>query len=121
MLAVPGELPPDPQRYSFEYKWDGVRALCFWDGHRLRLLSRNQLDITHRYPELLALGKALGSQAAVLDGEILALDDSGRPSFARLQRRMHIEDAGRVERLTREVPVWYVLFDVLYAGAVLHD
>src|SRR5690349_19572443 len=84
MLAVPGELPRDPEVYAFEYKWDGMRALTFWDGRKLIIHSRNGLDITRRYPELLDLGAALGKHPAILDGEIVALDENGRPSFPRL-------------------------------------
>src|SRR5579884_3255472 len=117
MLAVLSQrLPADESNWSFEYKWDGVRALCYWDGRRMLLHSRNLLDITRRYPELHELGSALGKAGVILDGEILALDDDGRPSFPRLQRRMHAEGAEHIGRLTREVPVWYVLFDVLYAN-----
>jgi bifunctional non-homologous end joining protein LigD len=115
MLAVLGELPPNPNDYAFEYKWDGVRALAFWNGTRLTLHSRNQLDITRRYPELMELGDALGTKPTVLDGEIVALDENGRPSFPRLQHRMHAEGADRIQRLSHEVPAWYVLFDVLWA------
>src|SRR5438105_15952674 len=90
MLALLSDLPCDEDSYSFEYKWDGVRAIAFWDGSRLRLQSRNLLDITHSYPELAALGRALGRRRAILDGEIVALDENGLPSFALLQNRMHV-------------------------------
>ena len=115
MLAVLSQVPPDPQDWAFEFKWDGVRALGYWDGRELRLESRNQLDITRRYPELAALGPALGRKPAIIDGEILALDADGRPSFSRLQQRMHAEGADNIRRLMDRVPVWYVLFDVLWA------
>jgi bifunctional non-homologous end joining protein LigD len=118
MLAMLGELPTDVDQWSFEYKWDGVRAISFWDGARLTLHSRNQLDITRRYPELHALGKALPGRGTILDGEILALDDTGKPSFALLQRRMHAEGAENIARLVKEVPIWYVLFDVLWANGM---
>jgi bifunctional non-homologous end joining protein LigD len=116
MLATLGEMPREPDEFSFEYKWDGVRALCFLDERNgsLRLLSRNQLDITMRYPELSALSDALAGHRVILDGEIVALDDAGRPSFARLQRRMHVANPGVVRSLMRTVPIWYVLFDLLY-------
>jgi bifunctional non-homologous end joining protein LigD len=116
MLAtLAADLPSDPARYSFEYKWDGVRGLCFWDGTRLRLRSRNLLDITPNYPELHALGPALGKhRQAILDGEIVALNASGLPSFQRLQHRMHV--AHPSQTLVKEYPVVYMLFDVLYAG-----
>jgi bifunctional non-homologous end joining protein LigD len=115
MLAVlSAELPGDLEDWGFEYKWDGVRALCYWDGRTLRLESRNQLDITHRYPELHILADALGSRSAVLDGEIVALDEADRPSFPLLQNRMHVNDPVAIRRLVDEVPVRYLVFDLLY-------
>src|SRR4051812_31866746 len=66
MLAVLGTLPPDPQKYAFEFKWDGVRAMCHCDagarrgGSQLRLFARSGIDITSRYPELHALADAIG-------------------------------------------------------------
>ena len=116
MLAVLSELPHDPQNWSFEYKWDGVRAICSWNGRSLTLQSRNQLDITRRYPELQELREALPRAETILDGEILALDETGRPSFARLQHRMHAEGTQNIARLTKEVPIWYALFDVLWSA-----
>ena len=114
MLATSApELPPDLLRYNFEWKWDGVRALCHWNG-KLRLDSRNLLDITASYPEIHALGVALDAKSAILDGEIVALDENGKPSFARLQRRMHVQDAARAKELSRIEPAWYVLFDILH-------
>ena len=115
MLAVLSqELPANLDDYGFEYKWDGVRALCYWDGRTLRFESRNQLDITRRYPELHVLGEALGSRPAVLDGEIVALDESDRPSFPLLQNRMHVNDPASIRRLVEEVPVRYLVFDLLH-------
>lgn len=115
MLATLANGIPIPEDdYMFEYKWDGIRAICYYDGRRLQLRSRNNLEITQRYPELHALGHALGPQSAVLDGEIIAMDELDRPSFTRLQRRMHVNDARMVRRLMKEVPAFYVLFDVLY-------
>ena len=115
MLAtLAADLPKDLDNYGFEYKWDGVRALCYWDGHHLRFESRNRLDITHRYPELHVLGDALGSRPAVLDGEIVALDEAGKPSFPLLQNRMHVNSRRDIERLTHEIPVRYLVFDLLH-------
>ncbi|WP_428938909.1 non-homologous end-joining DNA ligase [Fontivita pretiosa] len=114
MLATPARcLPGDSHRYSFEFKWDGVRAMVYWDRRDLRIQSRNQLDITRRYPELHALAEALGSHAAILDGEIVAMDENDRPSFGLLQRRMHAESAA-IARLVPQVPVYLVLFDLLW-------
>lgn len=115
MLATRADkLPDETGRWAYEFKWDGVRAVCYVDGGRARFLSRNDRDITVSYPELRALGEALGSRRAVLDGEIVALDDANRPSFAALQERMHVTDPGRARRLSTRTPVAYLLFDVLY-------
>jgi bifunctional non-homologous end joining protein LigD len=115
MLAVLApSLPPDEENYGYEFKWDGIRALCYWDGRRLRLESRNRLEMTHRYPELHVLGDALGSRTAILDGEIVALDDNDRPSFPLLQQRMHVNDARDIERLGHDVPIRYLVFDLIY-------
>jgi bifunctional non-homologous end joining protein LigD len=114
MLARLGSLPRDEQNWGFEVKWDGVRAIAYVEPGRLRLESRNGNDITARYPEVSGLKEALGARAAVLDGEIVAFDDEGRPSFERLQQRMHVASDARVRRLAASSPVVYVLFDLLY-------
>src|SRR5207248_2661156 len=115
MLAVLSKaLPLKPHDYAFEYKWDGVRAIFRWDGNELSLQSRNQLDITNRYPEIWPLAESFGSRPVILDGEVIALDEAERPSFARLQRRMHVQDMTAVRRLMGEVPVFFVVFDVLW-------
>jgi bifunctional non-homologous end joining protein LigD len=114
MLAVAGPLPERSDgRYATEMKWDGVRAVAYWNGHELRLLSRNDNDITSGYPELAALGARLGALPAILDGEIVAYDSAGKPSFGALQARMHVRGA-KVPQLALEVPVTYLLFDIMH-------
>lgn len=95
-----------------EMKWDGVRALAFWDGERMLLRARSGTDITERYPELTA-DPGLGRAACILDGEIVALDERGRPSFPLLQSRMHLAKAAEIRREVERVPVHLHLFDVL--------
>ncbi len=116
MLAIlAAHLPHDGGNWAFEYKWDGVRAITYHDRGTSHIESRNLLDITRRYPELTGLRDALGKRrAAVLDGEIVALDHQHRPSFPLLQRRMHVNEPGQIARLVKEVPIAYVLFDLLY-------
>ncbi|MBA2515654.1 MAG: hypothetical protein H0V26_15220, partial [Solirubrobacterales bacterium] len=114
MLARAGVLPEVEGKWAFEIKWDGVRAMGYAQGGRLRLASRNGNDITPRYPELRPLGRALGVHEAVLDGEVVAFDGEGRPSFQRLQGRMHLGSERAVKRKSVEEPVVYVLFDLLY-------
>jgi bifunctional non-homologous end joining protein LigD len=113
MFAVLADLPDDPSRYAFEFKWDGMRILALWDGRNLKLLSRNGLDNTSVYPELQALTDALGDRPCVLDGEICVLDENDSPSFALLQQRMKADRATALRR-SKTMPVQYFLFDVLY-------
>jgi bifunctional non-homologous end joining protein LigD len=117
MLAKPGELPPahEDDRWGYEVKWDGVRALLWSDWGHVRIQSRTQREITDRYPEVRAIGRALGAHELLLDGELVAFDDQGRPSFERLQRRMHVGSDAAVRRVARSTPVTYVIFDVLHA------
>jgi bifunctional non-homologous end joining protein LigD len=115
MMARPSAvLPRDQKRWSFEVKWDGVRAIAYVQPGRLRMESRNLNEITDAYPEVRGLVGALGMHEAVLDGEIVAFDDRGRPSFERLQSRMHVTSPSSVRRLMNSTPVVYAIFDLLY-------
>ena len=114
MLAVAGKLPADSEGWAFEIKWDGVRAILFVEGGRVRAQSRNDLDVTVSFPELADIGKFLGMTTCVLDGEIVALGDDGRPSFSRLQRRMHVSNQREAKRRSTSDPVSFVAFDLLY-------
>jgi bifunctional non-homologous end joining protein LigD len=114
MPASAGRLPASDEEWGFEIKWDGVRAIAYWQPNQLRIESRSLNDVSARYPELRALGTQLGSRETVLDGEIVAFDEQGRPSFERLQRRMHVSSSSVIRRLADEAPVSYLIFDVLY-------
>lgn len=114
MATLRDRLPSDDEHWAYEMKWDGVRAVVYVDGGRPTAYSRNDLDITDTYPELRAMAQSLGSTQAVLDGELVAFDDAGRPSFERLQPRMHISSPAKARSLMRSVPVTYLIFDVLH-------
>jgi bifunctional non-homologous end joining protein LigD len=118
MLASPGALPKDDAAWAYEFKWDGIRAIGHVDGGRIRLRSRNGNDVTGSFPELRALGEHLGSRQVVVDGEIVAFDEHGKPRFQRLQARLHGADAAKARHLAEQQPVVYVLFDLLYADGV---
>lgn len=105
--------PGDPD-WSYEVKWDGMRALVFVEGDRIRVQSSNLLDVTAGWPELAGLPAALGVRTALLDGELVATDDAGRPSFGRLQQRMHVASAAEARRRAATVPASYVVFDLLH-------
>ena len=114
MLASLGHLPRDDEAYGYEIKWDGVRAVAHVDAGHVTLTGRNGTDFTPRYPEVRAMGDALGSRRVILDGEVVAFDEHGRPSFERLQSRMHLASDSAVRRRMREIPATYVAFDVLW-------
>ncbi len=116
MHASPVERAFSSADWLFEPKLDGIRALAFIDRGRVRLQSRRGLDATHQYP---ALARELAAQTEpqlVLDGEIVALDESGVPSFQRLQQRLNLGRETDVRRMDAQIPVVYYAFDVLYAG-----
>jgi bifunctional non-homologous end joining protein LigD len=117
MLATGGDLPTGPG-WAYELKWDGVRALAVITQGRtaLRLFARSGAEITAGYPELAPLASALRAtdiDDAVLDGEIVALGEDGRPNFMALAERMHVREAGRTAGLATTVPVTYMIFDLL--------
>ena len=127
MMAVPGGLPAGAEaaRWACELKWDGVRAVTYVDGtgghaagdETVRATSRRGNDVTSRYPELTLLAELLGGHTAVFDGEVVAFDPDGRPSFAALQQRMHVA-APAARGLLRDVPVTYVVFDLLHLDGI---
>jgi bifunctional non-homologous end joining protein LigD len=116
MLASLGKrLPRDEAAYAYELKWDGVRALAYCEPGRVHLESRTQRDITSQYPEVTrALREALGSREALIDGEVVAFDDEGRPDFQRLQRRMHVGSDSTIRRRMADTPATYIAFDLLH-------
>jgi bifunctional non-homologous end joining protein LigD len=114
MLARLSTLPADQDEWAFEVKWDGVRAITHSQPGHISFASRNANDVTAAYPELRALNRALGSHEAILDGEIVAFDEQGRPSFQALQSRMHVRGEVAVRHLSQTTPVTYVLFDLLW-------
>jgi bifunctional non-homologous end joining protein LigD len=114
MLAKLSTLPNDDDGWAYEIKWDGVRAVAYCQPGRIRLESRNLNDLTAQYPEIRGLVRNLGAHEAVLDGEIVAFDDQGRPSFERMQQRMHQTSESVIRRRSKSTPVTFMIFDLLY-------
>jgi ATP-dependent DNA ligase len=117
MLAVPAS-PFDSPEYSFEIKWDGIRALAAMETTGWRLWGRQRADYTTRYPEFDVLRRL--SAGTLVDGELVACDADGRPDLPQLLRRHALIDPWRIRHAPQWCPVRYVLFDLLYhAGRCL--
>jgi bifunctional non-homologous end joining protein LigD len=114
MLASVVEKAFEDPNWVFEIKWDGYRAVSFIEHGTVRLVSRNQNDLTPRYPELRELAKFIKTQNAVLDGEVVVLDEQGRSSFSLMQQRTGIRSHGRQGATRHDLPILYYVFDLLY-------
>src|SRR5258708_4007033 len=103
MMAKLVTKPPTPDdAWGFEFKWDGIRAEAYVEGGTVRLVSRSGELVTARYPEVHAMGRALGAKEVILDGEIVALDEKARPSVEEIQGRRQVHRAtARVARRLR--------------------
>src|SRR6266542_3576473 len=105
MMATPAAALPVGPGWTYEAKWDGYRALMVKDGPRVRFVSRNLKDLTADFPMLAAAARGLKSIDLLVDGEIVAVDESGRPSFQALQHRG-----------SANPHVAYYVFDILRRG-----
>ena len=116
MLATLVDEPFDDKDWLFEVKFDGYRALAYLRDGRVQYFSRNQNEMTDDFPELASLPKQVSAPEAVLDGEICAIDDQGRPSFSLMQQRTGFEP-GRTKKRSRNpgIAIVYYIFDVLFA------
>jgi len=118
MLATPWPAPFSDPGWLFEVKWDGVRSMVAWDGSSLSVRSRRGRDVTAAYPEL---GGFAPRERCILDGEIVAFDEAGRPSFAALQKRINVAGGERAVEGARTNPVTYIVFDLLFYGEDVTD
>jgi ATP-dependent DNA ligase len=111
MLAQKAEGPFDSEQHLFEIKWDGIRCLAFVEGGRVRLQSRQLVEITVQFPELASLSRL--PSGTILDGELVALQD-GKPSFRHIQQRALLQNRQRIQDSCRCIPATYMVFDLLY-------
>ena len=114
MLAESVAEPFDGPEWLFEIKWDGYRAIAFIESGEVRLVSRNQNDLTARYPELKDMARLIKAKTAILDGEVVALDEQGKASFSLMQQRTGFRPGGHRAAGNADVPVLYYAFDLLY-------
>lgn len=114
MLASIAEEPFDNPEWLFEIKWDGYRVVSFIEDGTVRLVSRNHNDLGPRYPELRELPRMLNVKSAILDGEVVVLDEQGRPSFSLMQQRTGIRAHGRQAAARPDLAILYYLFDLIH-------
>lgn len=117
MLATLVDEPFSDPEWIFETKWDGFRSVCSISRGKARFVSRNQIEMTPQYPELANVPKQIDAKEAILDGEIVALDEHGRPQFQLLQNKLRIRSGSYAAG--RNVQIVYFAFDLLYLDG--HD
>ncbi len=113
MLATPVDEPFEDARWIFEVKWDGYRSICYVDHDRIRFISRGQIDLGEKFPELIAARPEIAAQTAVIDGEILALNPEGKPDFQLIQNASGFRPGSR--RTDKPVLIYYA-FDLIYCN-----
>ncbi len=114
MLAQSAGKPPEGEDYLYEIKWDGLRALIALDEGQISIRSRNQQDITGKFPELLTADQAFRAVSALFDAEIVCLDDGGKPVFKNVVHRMQQSGEGAIQRARAKYPAVCYVFDCLY-------
>ncbi len=113
MLAETREEPFSKPGWIYEIKYDGYRILAGREGGEAKLLTRNGNDATQTFPEVARAVRALPYEGVVLDGEVVCLDDGGRPSFDRLQKRGRLTRPAEIRRAAVDYPATYFVFDLL--------
>ena len=114
MLATLVEKPFDNDDWLFELKLDGMRAVVVKDGAKLDMWTRNAKSLAHRFPTLAAALAELPADTAILDGEIVALDEKGQAHFSLIQPRIHLSRAKDIAEADRQIPVYFYAFDLVY-------
>src|ERR1043165_10294457 len=107
MLATLVDEPFSDPEWIFATKWDGFRSVCFIDRGQARFVSRNQIEMTPQYPELADVPKHINAKQAILDGEIVALDEHGMPRFQLLQNKLRIR-SGSYPKASKAQLVYFV-------------
>ncbi len=124
MLAIKGDkIPSRDQDYFYEVKWDGIRAIIAIEEGEIRIRTRNQNDLTDKFPELQQLSESFRISNGIFDGEIVCLDKQGRPNFKQIISRMHAVGETKIQRATQRNPVYCYLFDCLYLDgrSLIHE
>ncbi|WP_088043124.1 DNA ligase [Bacillus sp. EAC] len=107
------QIPKGPDWIS-QIKWDGVRILTYYNGIETKLFNRKLNERTHIFPELTNIKSFTSANSIILDGEVIALDRNGNPSFHEVMRRDGIRRIDRVEQMIEAVPIFYMIFDIIF-------
>ena len=113
MLLKEVDKPFDSQDYLYELKFDGIRILTFVSPTHFKIISRNGLNLTSLFPELKNIQKQV-TKPVIFDGEIVSFNDNNLPSFFKLQKRIRLKNKSKVTYYSKEEPVIFVAFDILY-------
>jgi bifunctional non-homologous end joining protein LigD len=105
---------PTENHWRHEIKWDGTRILTYHNNEGTKLFNRKQRERTFHYPELTALQSYCRATSVILDGEVIALADNGKPSFHEVMRRDMIQRLERVKDAQLKIPITYMIFDIAY-------
>jgi bifunctional non-homologous end joining protein LigD len=114
MLATLTDVAFSDPDWVFEPKLDGMRILAHLSDGDVRLYARSGADATKRFPSLVKELEKLTDRPVILDGEVVALDEKGAPSFQELQHRINLTEEGEIQRLDSQIPVYFFVFDVLH-------
>lgn len=107
---------PEGDQWVAQVKWDGVRILTYYDGKNIRLFNRKLNERSFQYPELSNVNSYCTARSVILDGEVIALGDDGKPSFHKVMRRDGIRRLERVNEVKKHIPIFYMIFDVIYCN-----
>ncbi|MEJ7645783.1 MAG: non-homologous end-joining DNA ligase [Chryseolinea sp.] len=114
MLPENDTKPPAGDDYIYEIKWDGIRAMISLEDEKITIKTRNQLDVTNQFPELLLGPKAFRATNGLFDAEIVCLDTQGKPEFKKVIQRLMASGESTIQKLSRSSPVFCYIFDCLY-------
>jgi len=105
---------PEGEEWVSQIKWDGVRVLTYFDGEVVKLFNRKLNERTSIFPELTNIKSYTEAKSFILDGEVIALDKNGKPSFHEVMRRDGIRRLDRVSHVMKSVPIYYMIFDIVF-------
>lgn len=118
MLLKEIEKPFDNKEYIYEIKFDGIRAILFVTKNKIKIMSRNNVDLTYLFPELESITKIV-KKNTIFDGEIISIDDKNLPSFSKLSERLHLKNKVKIKQNSLNNKVTFIAFDILYEGKEL--